>query len=156
MQLSISDLIASIGCSVSEAQHTIESHSVKRFFGYFDAVGSPDSSGAEEQVLSPKTVKMSLPSSEDITRTCDVDIPLPALAGHRHVSLERVTVKINARLSANEGGGIVTDMGAPVMSDGAEAPDGKLGDYGEINLVFNVGDSPEGVARVVQNITKII
>lgn len=56
----------------------------------------------------------------------------------------------------NEGGGIVTDMGAPVMSDGAEAPDGKLGDYGEINLVFNVGDSPEGVARVVQNITKII
>lgn len=153
MQLSISELIASIGCSVSEAQHTIENHSVQRFFGYFDTVSSPNSDG---NVLSPKTVKMSLPSGEDITKTCDIDIPLPALAGHRHVSLERVTVKINTRLSADEGGSIVADMGAPIMSEGASAPDGRLGDYGEINLVFNVGDSPEGVARAVQNITKTI
>lgn len=156
MQLSISDLIASIGCSVSEAQHTIENHSVQRFFGYFDAIGSPDSDGAEEHVLSPKTVKMSLPSSEDIAQNCSVNIPLPALAGHRQVSLEKVTVKINTRLTTDDSGSVLADMGAPVASEGAAAPPNGSGDYGEINLVFNVGDSPEGVARAVQNITKVI
>lgn len=163
MQLSIQDLIASIGCSVSTAQQTIENHSMQRFFDFFEAdtltSAANDANDADAATVSlrPRTIRMSLPSSDDISRSCDVDIPLPALVNHKQVHLDKVTVKVKTRLTPDNDGNIIADLGVPVSNE-CSTPNGSDGDdeYGEINLVFNVSDSSEGVSRVVQNITKII
>ncbi len=155
MQLSISELIASIGCSVSEAQHTIENHSVQKFFKYFDEADSQYSDNYKGQVLSPKIVRMSLSSADDIKRSIEVAVPLPALAAHRSVSLGSVTVKIKTGMLTDGKGGIAADIIAP-SADENTAEEGGSKDYGEISLEFNVGDSPEGIARIVQSITKTI
>ena len=163
MQLSIQDLIASIGRSVSEAQQTIENHSMQRFFDFFEtnmqtsALNGVNETDNASVSLRPRTIRMSLPSSEDLSKSCDVDIPLPALAHHRQVCLDKVTVKVKTRLTPDNGGNMMADMGAPVFNE-CSTPNDSDGDdeYGEINLVFNVGDSSEGVSRVVQNITKTI
>lgn len=163
MQLSIQDLIASVGQSVSEAQQTIENHSIRRFLDFFEtamqtsATDDANDAAAAVASLKPKTIKMSLPSSDDLSKSRDVHIPLPALAHHRQVHLDKVTVKIKTRLTPDNGGNMMADMGAPVSSE-CPNPGSSDGDdeYGEINLVFNVVDSSEGVSRVVQNITKTI
>lgn len=163
MQLSIQDLIASIGCSVSVAQQTIENHSIQQFFDFFEPdmqVSNADAANNADAApvsLKPRTIKMSLPSSDDLSKSCDVDIPLPALAHHRQVQLDKVTVKVRTRLTPDNGGNMMADIGAPVTNE-CPNPNGSEsdGEYGEINLVFNVSDSSEGVSRVVQNITKII
>lgn len=158
MQFSMQDLIASIGCSVSMAQQRIENHGINRFFDFFDTEqmsGADD--GNENLSLKPKTVKMSLPSSDDLSRFCEVDIPLPALAHHRQVHLDKVTVNVRTRLQPNDKGEMMADMSAPNYNDGADTANSDGNDtYGEINLVFNIGEASEGVARVVQNITKTI
>ena len=163
MQLSIQDLIASIGCSVSEAQQTIENHSMQRFFDFFeadmqtDAANDANDADTPTASLKPRTIKMSLPSSDDLSKSCDVNIPLPALAHHRQVHLDKVTVKVKTRLTTDSSGKMMADMGAPVSNE-CSTPNTSDGDdeYGEINLVFNVSESSEGVSRVVQNMTKTI
>lgn len=163
MQLSIQDLIASIGCSVSEAQQTIENHSMQRFFDFFeadmqtDAANDANDADTPTASLKPRTIKMSLPSSKDLSKSCDVAIPLPALAHHRQVHLDKVTVKVKTRLTTDSSGKMMADMGAPVSNE-CSTPNTSDGDdeYGEINLVFNVSESSEGVSRVVQNMTKTI
>lgn len=151
MQLSLDELIASVGRSISAAQGAIEAHSLERFFDYFETM---QSNGLGGESLKPKTISMLLPSQEDMSRQAQVDIPLSALAHHRQVSLDKVTVKVKARLESGSGR-VMADMGAPISNESTD-PTASQEDVGEINLTFNVGDSSEGVARVVQNITKTI
>lgn len=163
MQLSIQDLIASVGQSVSEAQQTIEYHSIRRFLDFFETdmqtSATNDANDADTSAFSlkPRTIKMSLPSSDDLSKSCDVNIPLPALAHHRQVHLDKVTVKVRTRLTPDNSGNMMADIGAPVSNECSNPSNSDGSDeYGEINLVFNVSDSSEGVSRVVQNITKTI
>lgn len=151
MQLSLDELIASIGQSVSSAQGSIENHSLGRFLDYFEA---EPSDGENDLSLKPKTIKMSLPSSDDMSKTATVDVPLSALAHHKQVQLDKVTVKVKARLNQSDNM-LMADMGAPIKNECADQSDPDS-DVGEITLTFNVGDCSEGVARVVQNITKTI
>lgn len=151
MQLSLDELIASVGRSISAAQGAIEEHSLARFFDYFE---TSQQNGLGGEALKPKTISMLLPSQEDISRPAQVDIPLSALAHHRQVSLDKVTVKVKARLESSNDR-LMADMSAPVSNECSD-PSASQEDVGEINLTFNVGDSSEGVARVVQNITKMI
>lgn len=160
MQLSIQDLIASIGRSVSEAQHTIENHSMQRFFDFFETDAQTDDANDADAAavsLRPRTIRMSLPGSDDLSKFRSVDIPLPALAHHRQVHLDKVTVKVKTRLQPDNNGNMMADMGAPVTKGCQPSDDSDGGDeYGEFDLVFNIRDSAEGIARVVQNITKTI
>ena len=163
MQLSIQDLIASVGQSVSEAQQTIEIQSIQRFLDFFEtdmhtsATNNANDTDTATVSLKPRTIKMSLPSSDDLSKSCDVNIPLPALAHHRQVHLDKVTVKVRTRLTPDDNGNMMADIGAPVSSECSNPGSSDSDDeYGEINLVFNVSDSSEGVSRVVQNITKTI
>lgn len=151
MQLSLDELIASVGKSISAAQGAIEEHSLERFFDYFETSQPNDLMTAS---LKPKTISMLLPSQEDISKSAQVDIPLSALAHHRQVSLDKVTVKVKVRLESSSDR-LMADMGAPVSNECSDSNDSEE-NVGEINLTFNVGDSSEGVARVVQNITKTI
>lgn len=154
MQLPLDELIASLGCSVSSAQQRIENHSLSRFFEFFEtAVRSGESNSTE--ALSPKTITMSLPRSDDLSKTCDTAIPLPALAHHKNVHLDKVTIKLRTRLNEGDDKIIMADMDAPSTNE-CDTQDPLSDSCAEINLTFSVSDSSEGVSRVVQNITKTI
>lgn len=167
--MDIHGLIETIGTSVSKAQQGIEQHSIQRFFDYFQkSDGTMDASddGADESQgdsgsleFEPITAKMVLPCADDIDRAAPVEIPLVALAHHRQVQLDKVTVRVRTRLSADSSGGIMADINAPILNAANALDDDEKvsdDDTGEIELVFHVTDSAEGVSRVVQNISKTI
>lgn len=161
--MDIHSLIEAIGTSVSKAQQEIEQHSIERFFDYFQrpSVAMTASNGAdsEPQGFEPITAKVVMPCADNISKTAPVDIPLVALANHRQVHLNKVTVKVKTRLTADNSGNVMADINAPV-SNAANSPEdteaASNNDVGEIELVFNVTDSSEGMSRVVQNISKTI
>ena len=82
-----------------------------------------------------------------------------ALAHHRQVHLDKVTVRVKTRLSSDGNGSVMADINAPVFraANALEDSEGVSGDdVGEIEMVFHVTDSAEGLSRVVQNISKTI
>lgn len=160
--MNINSLIEAIGTSVSKAQQSIEQHSIERFFDYFQdpntfMSASNDMSDAP-QGFEPITAKVVMPCSDDIAKTTPVEIPLVALANHRQVHLNKVTVKVKSRLASDNSGNVMADINAPVFNaaNSPEDTEAANGDVGEIELVFNVTESSEGMSRVVQNISKTI
>lgn len=158
--MDIGALIEAIGTSVSKAQQRIEQHSIERFFDYFSESGVKSASNdlSETQPnFKPVTTKVVMPCSSDISKTETVDVPLVALASHRQVHLDKITVKVRTRLTADNSC-ISADINAP--SNDSNYPgktDGENADrMDEIELVFNVSESSEGVSRVVDNISKTI
>ncbi|MFG6358046.1 MAG: DUF2589 domain-containing protein [Acetatifactor sp.] len=161
--MDVQSLIETIGTSVSEAQQGIEQHSIKRFLDYFQrpdaAMAVSDQEASEPQGLAPITEKMVLPCSDNIGRSAPVEVPLVALAHHRQVHLDKVTVRVKTRLSSDGNGSVMADINAPVLraANALEDSEGVSGDdVGEIEMVFHVTDSAEGLSRVVQNISKTI
>ncbi len=160
VELDIQQLIESIGLSVSEAQQTIENHSIKRFFGFFDNEAVCNSADGDVSAappsMTPKKVGFMLPRSDDMSVEENKPIPLPALVHHRQVSLDKVTVNIKTRLRADSDQRVMTDMSSAPPKKGKADEDANDDTYGEINLEFNVRDSAEGVSRVVQDMIKTI
>lgn len=161
--MDIHNLIETIGTSVSEAQHGIEQHSLLRFFDFFKnpntATTESNDVNSEAQRFEPITAQVVMPCSDNIAKTAPVDIPLVALAHHRQVHLNQVTVRVKTQLTTDNNGSVMADINAPIFNaanppEGTEAVSGD--DIGEIELVFNVTDSAEGLSRVVQNISKTI
>ena len=161
--MDIHSLIEAIGTSVSRAQQGIEQHSIERFFDYFqnsntDAAASNDITG-EKPEFKPITAKVVMPCADNISKAASVDVPLVALANHRQVHLNKVTVKVKTRLTSDNSGNIMADINAPVLN-AANLPENTEAasddDVSEIEMVFNVTDSSEGMSRVVQNISKTI
>lgn len=161
--MDIHSLIEAIGTSVSKAQQGIEQHSIERFFDYFQnpntVMGASNDTNDALQGFEPITAKVALPCTDNLSKTAPVDIPLVALAHHRQVHLNKVTVKVKTRLTSDNSGSVMADINAPV-SNAANSPEDTEAvsndDVGEIELVFNVTDSAEGMSRVVQNISKTI
>lgn len=162
--MNIHSLIEAIGTSVSKAQQGIEQHSIERFFDYFQDpntimtadLGDTDSA---PRGFEPITAKVVMPCSDNIDKTAPVEIPLVALAHHRQVHLNKVTVKVKTRLTSDNSGSVMADINAPVFNaaNSPEETEAASNDaVGEIELVFNVTDSAEGMSRVVQNISKTI
>lgn len=160
--MDLQSLIEAIGISVSKAQQRIEQHSIERFFDYFHnsntVVGASNDMYSASQGFEPITAKVVMPCSENISKTAPVEIPLVALANHRQVHLNKVTFKVKTRLASDNSGNVMVDINSPVLNS-ANSPDdaeSSNDDVGEIELVFNVTESSEGVSRVVQNISKTI
>ena len=162
--MNIHSLIEAIGTSVSKAQQGIEQHSIERFFDYFQDpntvmtadLGDTDSA---PQGFTPITAKVVMPCSDNISKTVPVEIPLVALAHHRQVHLDKITFKVRTRLTSDNSGNIMADINAPVLNtaNSLEEPEvDQINGTGEIELVFNVTESAEGISRVVQNISKTI
>lgn len=161
--MDIHSLIEAIGTSVSKAQHGIEQHSIERFFDYFKnpnmVMTASDDADSVPQGFEPITAKVVMPCSDNISKTAPVEIPLVALVHHRQVHLNKVTVKVKTRLTSDNSGSVMADINAPVFKAANSPEDTETasnGDVGEIELVFNVTDSTDGISRVVQNISKTI
>lgn len=117
-----------------------------------------DTDGAD-QGFKPITEKFIMPCPDNIGKTAPVEIPLVSLANHRQVHLSKVTVKVKTRLTSDNSGSVMADINAPVFNAAnfpEETEAASNNDVGEIELVFNVTDSAEGMSRMVQNISKII
>lgn len=161
--MDIHSLIEAIGTSVSRAQQSIEQHSIERFFDYFQnpnaVMSASNDTNALPQGFEPITARVVMPCLDNIAKTAPVDIPLVALANHRQVHLDKVTFKVKTRLTSDNSGNITADINAPVLN-AANSPEDTAAasndDVGEIELVFNVTESSEGMSRVVQNISKTI
>ena len=100
-----------------------------------------------------------MPCSDNITKVAPVEIPLVALAHHRQVHLDKVKVRVKTRLTSDNSGSVMADINAPIFNAANSPEDTETvsgDDVGEIELVFNVTDSTEGLSRVVQNISKTI
>lgn len=161
--MDVHSLIEAIGTSVSEAQQGIEQHSIKRFLDYFQ---KPDTVMAvsneevcEPEGLAPITAKVVMPCHDDIGRSAPVEVPLVALTHHRQVHLDKVTVRVKTRLSSDSNGCVMADINAPVLTAANALEDSESvsqEDAGEIEMVFHVTESAEGLSRVVQNISKTI
>lgn len=161
--MDIHSLIETIGTSVSKAQQGIEQHSIKRFFDFFEnpnkAMTESNDADIELQGFEPITAKVVMPCSDNIAKTAPVEIPLVALAHHRQVHLDKVKVRVKTRLTSDNSGNVMADINAPILNAANSPEDTETvsgDDIGEIELVFNVTDSTEGLSRVVQNISKTI
>lgn len=164
--MDLHNLIETIGTSVSRAQQGIERHSLQRFFDYFqkpdeimNVLDNADGELREYASVSAKTAKVELPCSDNIERTASAEIPLVALVHHRQVHLDKVTVKVRTRLSSDSGGRVMADINAPVFNaaNALEESEGvSHDDTAELELVFHVTESAEGLSRVVQNLSKTI
>ena len=160
--MNIQTLIETIGTSVSMAQQGIERHSLEKFFEYFqqpELMANSEGELNEPQGYKPITAKVAMPSGDNISKQTIVDVPLVSLISHRQVQLDKVVVKVKTRLSSDNYGNIEADINVPVSNtantlDGAEAPVNS--EKAEVELVFNVRDSAEGLSRVVQDISKTI
>ncbi len=161
MKLGMNELIESIGKAVSEAQQNVELHSLYRFFNYFEE--EPENDGRDDggQVLCPKTAKMAVPKSDDMNGTVVSEIPLLSLVPHNQVSLKQVSVKMKVSLYTDDTNEIVADMNvparnAPSSSEHAGEEGAAASQMHEVELVYQVSEKPEGLSRVVDNITKTI
>lgn len=164
--MDLHNLIETIGTSVSRAQESLERHSLQRFFDYFhkpdgamNSLDDADSELQESASVSPKTAKVELPCSDNIEKTAQVEIPLVALVHHRQVHLDKVTVRVRTRLSSDGGGRVMADINAPIFNAAnalEESESASNDDADELELVFNVTESAEGLSRVVQNLLKTI
>lgn len=161
--MDIHSLIETIGTSVSKAQQGIEQHSLKRFFDFFEKpntdMSESNDANNELQGFEPITAKVVMPCSDNIAKAAPVEIPLVALAHHRQVHLDKVKVRVKTRLTSDNSGSVMADINAPIFN-AANSPEDTENvsgdDISEIELVFNVTDSTEGLSRVVQNISKTI
>lgn len=161
--MDIHSLIETIGTSISKAQQGIEHHSIKRFFDFFEnpntAASESNDANIELQGFEPITAKVVMPCPDNIAKAAPVEIPLVALVHHRQVHLGKVTVRVKTRLTSDNSGSVMADINAPIFNAANFPEDTEAvsrDDMGEIELVFNVTDSTEGLSRVVQNISKTI
>lgn len=168
--MDIYSLIDAIGTSVSDAQHRMEDYSLRHFLGYFDSgddkndemnesleeENGENGREAETRGLTPITEKIFLPRSDDISQTAAVDIPLVSLVNHRQVHLNKVVVKVKTRLTSDGGDTVMADINAPIFNTANSDDDSAAqndGNTSELELVFNVSDSAEGLSKVVQNLS---
>lgn len=173
MEFEVGKLIESIGISVSEAQQGLENHALQRFLHYFEAASCRNPSPGNEpcrwdvknilskeretQVIEAAAVKILMPCEDDLSEKRVVEVPLVTLANHMQVQLDKVTVKVKARLFTDSAGSVRMDINAPVsngMSSSEDSEDG--GESGMIEMVFNVAGMSEGESRVVQNIQRVL
>lgn len=161
--MDIHSLIETIGISISKAQQGIEQHSIKRFFDFFEnsnmVMSELNDANIDLQGFEPITAKVVMPCSDNIAKVAPVEIPLVALAHHRQVHLDKVKVRVKTRLTSDNSGSVMADINAPIFNAANSPEDTETAfgdDVGEIELVFNVTESTEGLSRVVQNISKTI
>lgn len=174
MEFEVGKLIESIGISVSKAQQGLEHHALQRFFCYFGTASEREAAPGTEcgqaairdilqkeretAAMEPEVARILMPCDEDLDRKKVVEVPLVALTDHRQVQLDKVTVKVKTKFVTDNTGGVRVDIGAPIAkgTDFSEEPEGDGAGCGVIEMVFQTAGMPEGEARIVQNIERVM
>ncbi len=104
---------------------------------------------------------MGVTKSDDMSGSVVSEIPLLSLVPHNQVSLKQVSVKMKVSLYTDDTNEIVADMNvparnAPSSSEHAGEEGAAASQMHEVELVYQVSEKPEGLSRVVDNITKTI
>ena len=139
MDLSLSQIISSVGTSVQKASHTLERTAVELYF----------QSGYEQQsdnkVRLALTETLSLPSNpgSDAERKM-LEVPLTALYSHNTMTLSKVDVSMRVK-PYEKSGEIFYSIGPNNPKDNPED-----NEYTELSLSFEMSEPPEGVARMVK------
>lgn len=143
MELSLSQVISSIGESVQTARYALEERAVALYFkGGFEE---------KEERLIPITKKISLPITVDSqSERKDMDVPLTALFSHKTMSLNKVDVNLRLHPCGQDG-----EMLFKMTGDGLNE-EANSGQYVDLSLSFNLDNTPEGMARLNQENIKLL
>lgn len=158
MEFEICRLMEAIGKSVSEAQQNLEDHSMQRFLSYFEPVSDRIHEQSVQRAVKPLTAQIIIPSDEDLSKTTVAEIPLVTLASHMQVHLNQVTIKVRTNFLMDESETVKVDLNKS-FSNGIDSSVNSKSDNSEsgmIEMVFQISEKPEGEARVVQNIERLI
>ena len=145
MEISLTELIASIGTSVQAARRAVDECAAQLYFQGFD------SPMGEEGVYRPVAKRIELangggPEAESKV----VCVPVTALMNHQSMRLDQVDVKM--KLAPCDVNGALKFRVGP----GGEEDAPQEGAWAEFSLSFQSGDMPEGTARLNQKLCQFL
>jgi hypothetical protein len=173
-------LLATIGQAIFEAQQSIKAYELSSYWRYFSAM-TPDGDSAPvrltgsgqpsmpdeatpdgSQPLMPKLQRIRIPYPDGNGAQNELNVPLLSLVHHSVLTLDEVKVRMKVSAFADEDSGALHVDVAPAR----HAPAGTSGqehvgtvpapNEHEIELVFRRDAPSEGVARITQEITKLL
>ena len=137
----LEELIASVGASVQAARHAVDLQAAQLFH---DTFTRPAENG--DGPRTPVSWELSLPTAAAPDAPVrHIRVPVAALLSHRPLQLDTVDIRIPVSLCQWEKG-----LAFRVSDEGGEACSGT------VSLHFAQGDTPEGMARVVQSTSQIL
>ena len=141
----LDDIFQSIYSSVVEAQNTIEQHYLGEITeDYFEEDGTP------------KMVVVKLPGQDG--KLQEVHIPAITLVPHSGIAIDEVSVEMKVKLSSGENDkerkGNKQGKLRKIITDFSNREGGK--ELATISVKFKGREAPEGLARIKDNLIKII
>ena len=145
MSGALDDIFQSIYSSVVEAQNTIESHYLGEIVDdYFEKDGTP------------KVIVVKLPGQDGKPK--DVSIPAISLVPHQGILIDEVEVEMKVKLSGSEeekdSKGQKQGKLKKIITDFSNREGGK--ELATIRVKFRGEQPPEGLARIKDNLIKVI
>jgi hypothetical protein len=150
--LSFQDFLTGISAAIQHAQSAIDSYQLNVYKDYIKEKKSAAGDGVEKNITVLKTISMPLPQPDG---TCKVrEIPLVTLINHDSLHLEEVRIKVSLSALWDEAeNNMMVDLNMPYNKT-EENETGKP--QQQIELIFKRGESPEGIARVINELSKTI
>lgn len=149
MKLELTELITSLGLTVSKAQKEMETNAIGNFLSYFDTQPiRADAEAPSTTALEAKTISINIPCG-NAEKT--VSVPIAALALHNSLELEEVIFKMNIQP-------IVEDQKVVCCNvDSLETTEEKNTDNNSsMELIFKRNAPSEGIARLYTEFCKTI
>ena len=145
MSGALDDIFQSIYSSVVEAQNTIESHYLGEIVDdYFEKDGTP------------KVIIVKLPGQDGKLK--DVHIPAISLVPHQGILIDEVEVEMKVKLSGSQeekdSKGQKQGKLKKIITDFSNREGGK--ELATIRVKFRGEQPPEGLARIKDNLIKVI
>ncbi len=145
MSGALDDIFQSIYSSVVEAQNTIETHYLGEIVDdYFEKDGTP------------KVIVVKLPGQDGKLK--DVHIPAISLVPHQGILIDEVEVEMKVKLSGSEeekdSKGQKQGKLKKIITDFSNREGGK--ELATIRVKFRGEQPPEGLARIKDNLIKVI
>lgn len=149
--LDLFKLLTAVGSAVKEAQLELETSHLGHYLRHFEQV--EDENGP---VLKPKMVRIEVPQPGGGVKL--LSVPVVALVRHHALSLEQVTVRLAVTPAIDAETGHIRAALAPQAKLPTDAPDAQDAKppRQEIELVFKRDDTPEGLARLSDEATRLI
>ena len=131
-------LVKSLYRSTVLAQSKVEELHIRNFISrYFDEDGKPN------------FITLTLPANDgDGSHTVNVDVPLVTLSHSTHLNIKELDIEFEVELGHFE------DIEDDEISAKVSSVNGK--NMAKIKLTLNSNDPPEGIARIRQELTKIL
>lgn len=165
--LKLDHLFAAIGSAMYEAQQAINTNELNGYWRYFEQDPSLKTKNQQEggenaeeanNVVAPVMRRLMIPYPEGGYR--EIQVPVVSLVNHNSFSLEQVKFRMNVKTTVDENTGALRVSVGPFRRKNCQDKQDNSVDHQEdlheIELTFKRGDSSEGIARITQEITKLI